>query len=52
MTQQNDEDSNSIKKLSVLIDKEIHKEIKKRALLEDLTLSELITKLIQEYLQR
>lgn len=39
-------------KLTMRIDKEIHKELKKRAIDEDCTVTEIVTKLITDYLQK
>ena len=41
----------TLKKLSILIDKELHKEIKKKALAQDTTLTDLITTMITTYLK-
>ena len=39
-------------KLTFLIEKELHKELKKRAIDEERTVTEIVTKLITDYLQK
>ena len=39
-----------LKKLSILVDKDVHKSLKHKALMEDTTLTEVIGKLIDDYL--
>ena len=39
-----------LKKLSILVEKDVHKSLKHKVLMEDTTLTEVIGKLIEDYL--